>query len=310
MNRFFNLQYKGVMMPHENPHPNRRHFLAATAASISMLASKLPAHAATASARPRLQLGLVTYQWGKDMALADLLEVCGRTGFAGVELRSTHAHGVEPGMSDDRRAEAKRRFADGPVKLVGLGSACEYHAPDQAVVQKNIDDTKAFIDLCAELGGSGVKVRPNALPAEVPVEKTLEQIGKALRVVGDHAAKAGQQIRLEVHGAGTKEIPHMRRIMEVADHPQVVVCWNCNPSDLTGPGFDANFDALAPWMGTVHIHDLRQGKVAYPWDRLFAKLKGCTAQGFTGWCLLEDGAIPADIPAAMTENRSEFDRLS
>jgi hypothetical protein len=26
--------------------------------------------------------------------------------------------------------------------------------------------------------------------------------------------------------------------------------------------------------------------------------------------LLEEGAIPADIPAAMTENRSEFDRLS
>lgn len=297
-------------MPHENPPSNRRHFLTATAASFSMLASRLPAHAAPASARPPLQLGLVTYQWGKDLPLADLLEVCERTGFTGVELRSTHAHGVEPGMSDDRRVEAKRRFADSPVKLVGLGSACEYHAPDPAVVRKNIDDTKAFIDLSAELGGSGVKVRPNALPADVPIEKTLEQIGNALRVVGDYAAKAGQQIRLEVHGAATKEIPHMRRIMEVADHPQVVVCWNCNPSDLTGPGFDANFDALAPWMGTVHIHDLRPGKVDYPWDKLFTKLKACTAKGFTGWCLLEDGAIPTDIPAAMEENRREFDRLS
>jgi sugar phosphate isomerase/epimerase len=294
-----------------NQRADRRRFLTVSAtASMAIMSAKRAAVAGVATARPPLQLGLVTYQWGKDLQLADLLEVCGRTGFAGVELRSTHAHGVEPGMSSDRRAEAKRRFSDGPVKLVGLGSACEYHAPDQAVVRKNIDDTKAFIDLCAELGGSGVKVRPNALPAEVPVEKTLEQIGRSLRVVGEYAAQAGQQIRLEVHGAGTKEIPHMRRIMEVADHPQVVVCWNCNPSDLAGPGFEANFELLAPWMGTVHIHDLRPGKVDYPWDRLFAKLTACTAKGFTGWCLLEDGAIPTDIPAAMEENRCEFARLA
>jgi sugar phosphate isomerase/epimerase len=251
----------------------------------------------------------VTYNWGKDLPLPELLAVCARTRFSGVELRSGHAHGVEPGLGAQQRAEVRRRFADSPVQLVGLGSACEFHAADQAVVRRNIDLTKAFIDLSAELGGSGVKVRPNSLPAEVPIEKTLEQIGNALRVVGDYAAMAGQQIRLEVHGRGTQEIPRIKRIMEVADRPHVVVCWNCNPTDLTGPGFDANFAALAPWMGTVHIHDLRPGKVDYPWDVLFAKLKACMAAGFTGWCLLEDGAVPADIETAMEENRRQFERL-
>jgi sugar phosphate isomerase/epimerase len=288
----------------------RRRFLAGSAAaSAAALAGSLPVVSAAADPT-KLRLGLVTYQWGKAMPLPELLDVCGRTGFGGVELRSTHAHGVEPGMSADKRADVRKRFADSPVKLVGLGSACEYHAVDQAVVRRNIDETKAFIDLSAELGGSGVKVRPNGLPKEVPVEKTLEQIGMALRVVGDHAAQAGQQIRVEVHGAGTQEIPHMRKIMEVANHPHVVVCWNCNPTDLNGPGFAANFDALAAWMGTVHIHDLRPGKVNYPWDQLFPRLKACTAPGFTGWCLLEDGAVPADIPAAMDENRKLFDRLA
>ena len=298
-------------MHHVNQRADRRNFLAVAAtASMAIMSAKRAAVAGVATARPPLQLGLVTYQWGKDLSLPELLDACAQTHFGGVELRSTHAHGVEPGMSGSQRAETRRRLADSPVKLVGLGSACEYHSPDPAVVRKNIDETKAFVDLCAELGGSGVKVRPNALPADVPVEKTLEQIGNSLRVVGDYAAKAGQQIRLEVHGAGTKEIPHMKRIMEVANHPHVVVCWNCNPSDLTGPGFDANFDTLAPWMGTVHIHDLRPGKIDYPWKQLFAKLKICTAAGFTGWCLLEDGAIPADTPGAMMENRREFARLA
>jgi sugar phosphate isomerase/epimerase len=253
-----------------------------------------------------LKLGLVTYQWGKDMPLADLLGTCEKAHFEGVELRSTHRHGVEPSMSASARSEAKKRFADSPVALVGLGSACEYHAVDQAVVRKNIDETKAFLDLCAELGGTGVKVRPNGLPKEVPVAKTLEQIGKALHEVGSYAAKLQQQIRVEVHGAGTQEIPNMRKIMEVADHPNVVVCWNCNPTDLQGAGFEANYDSLAPWMGTVHIHDLRPGKVNYPWDKLFERLRVCDAKGFTGWCLLEDGATPEDIPAAMLENLALF----
>jgi sugar phosphate isomerase/epimerase len=294
-----------------NPTTSRRNFLSIATASAAipfLPRNSLRAATATPSA-VALKLGLVTYQWGKDFSLAELLEVCEQAKYSGVELRSTHKHGVEPSLNATQRAEAKKRFADSPVALVGFGSACEYHASNPAVVQKNIDETKAFIDLSAELGGTGVKVRPNGLPQDVPVEKTLEQIGNSLRIVGEYAAKANQQIRLEVHGKGTQEIPNMRRIMEVADHPNVVVCWNCNPTDLRGAGFEANFDELAKWMGTVHIHDLRPGKVDYPWPALFKKLKACDAKGFTGWCLMEDGATPADIPAAMIENHSLFQSM-
>jgi sugar phosphate isomerase/epimerase len=309
--------FKAIMSQHDlsgissksHPTTERRKFLTLSAASS--LAIALNRTHLLASGQPstnaKLKLGLVTYQWGKDLSLEELLKVCQETHYTGVELRSTHKHGVEPSMSPSQRTEAKKRFADSPVALVGLGSACEYHSIDQTVVAKNIDQTKAFIDLSAELGGSGVKVRPNGLPKEVSVEKTLEQIGKSLRIVGEYAAKANQQIRLEVHGKGTQEIPNMKRIMEQADHPNVVVCWNCNPTDLVGDGFDAHFDALAKWMGTIHIHDLRPGKVDYPWAALFKKLKTCTASGFTGWCLMEDGATPADIPATMLENYRLFE---
>ncbi len=291
---------------------NRRRFLAtSTSTAIGLMVANSYSHANSVyRSKVNLKLGLVTYQWGKDMTLPELLDVCEKTHYAGVELRSTHKHGIEPSLNSAQRSEAKKRFADSPIQLVGLGSACEYHAADTSIVQKNIDETKAFIDLCAELGGSGVKVRPNGLPKDVPVEKTLEQIGKSLRIVGQYAANANQQIRLEVHGKGTQEIPNMKTIMEIADHPNVVVCWNCNPTDLTGPGFEANFDALSRWMGTIHIHDLRPGKVDYPWEPLVEKLKACTAASFTGWCLMEDGATPPDIPAAMAENYEIFQRLS
>jgi hypothetical protein len=137
--------------------PSRREMMTRTMAwSLGAMATMGDSHAFGKSplAAVPLKLGLVTYQWGKDLSLVDLLDVCKQTKYAGVELRSTHRHGIEPSMNTAQRSEAKKRFADSPVALVGLGSACEYHAVSPSVVEKNIDETKAFIDLSAELGGS------------------------------------------------------------------------------------------------------------------------------------------------------------
>lgn len=292
----------------------RREFLVGAATVAAGVATgRLTAPAVAGSqdeTASKLKLGLVTYNWGKDWDLPTLIKHCAQTGFAGVELRSTHRHGVEISLDAAARQEVKKRFADSPVQCVGPGSACEYHSADPAVVRRNIEETKAFVKLCHDIGGSGVKVRPNGLPDGVPVEKTLEQIGRALNVCGRFAADYGVQIRVEVHGRGTKEIPNMKKIMDVAEHPNVAVCWNCNSADLQGAGFEANYQMLSDRMGTVHLHDLRPGKNDYPWDKLFPRLLACDAPGFTGWCLLEDGNVPEDIVGAMRQNRRQFDELA
>ena len=41
-----------------------------------------------------------------------------------------------------------------------------------------------------------MKVRPNGMPKDVPEEKTLEQIGRALIELGEFAEGYGQQVRL------------------------------------------------------------------------------------------------------------------
>jgi len=285
----------------------RRLLLGSGAAAAVGLLPRWRLLAAQPAEPAKLKLGLVTYNWGKNWDIPTIIKNCSETGFTGVELRSTHRHGVEISLNDSQRQVVRQRFADSGVELMGLGSACEYHAADAAVVQKNIDETKQFIDLCHAVGASGVKVRPNGLPADVPVEKTLEQIGKALNTVAKYGADHGVQIRLEVHGRGTSEPAHIRTIMEVADHPNNVVCWNCNPGDLKGPGFAENYQMGQHRMGTVHIHDLTKDN--YPWDELFEQLKSCTAPGFTGWTLLEDGSVPKDIVGAMHANRKAWEGL-
>jgi sugar phosphate isomerase/epimerase len=236
-----------------------------------------------------MQLGLVTYNWGKDWDLPTLIKNCEQTGFRGVELRSTHKHGVEPSLSTAERETVAKRFADSSVELVGLGSACEYHSPDPAVVKKNIEETKAFIHLCHDCGGTGVKVRPNGLPAGVPVQKTLEQIGKALGEVAAYGEGFGVQIRLEVHGRGTGELPNIRKIMDAAGHSNATVCWNSNPTDLEGKGLEYNFKLVQDRLGEViHIHDLISD---YPWRQLFGLLKRAR---YDGWTLVEEGAATSD----------------
>jgi sugar phosphate isomerase/epimerase len=267
---------------------SRRTFLAnasfATGALgwMSQLATAATASSATPAAnarRSRMKLGTVTYNLAKDWDVATIIRNCAAAQFDGVELRTTHAHKVEVALTPQERAETKKRFADSPVSLWSLGSAFEYHTPDPARLRKEIEATKEYIVLAQDVGATGVKVRPNGLPKEVPVEKTLEQIGRSLRELGEFAAGHGQEIRLEVHGTGTSHVPHIRRIMDVADHPKVGVCWNSNQSDLDGDGFDANFDLLRRKIFTVHMRDLFLEE--YPFRKLLTRLNETNFTGYT-----------------------------
>lgn len=229
-----------------------------------------------------MKLGTVTYNLAMDWDVPTIIKNCTEAKFEGVELRTTHKHGVEVTLAKAERAEIRKRFADSAVALASLGSAFDYHTPDQAKLKKDIAATKEYIVLAQDVGAGGVKVRPNGLPKEVPVEKTLEQIGRSLRELGEFAANHGQRVYVEVHGTGTSLVPHMKTMMDVANHPQVGVCWNSNQTDLAGDGFDANFNALKRKIMTVHMRDLYLEE--YPFRKL---LTGLTASGFTGFCFAE-----------------------
>lgn len=226
-----------------------------------------------------MKLGLVTYNIGKDWDVPTLIQKCTELGIEGVELRTTHAHGVEPTLTEQERKDVRARFEDSPVTLWGLGSTCEYHSPDAAEVQKQIDITRDFCELAQDVGAAGVKVRPNNLPDEVPVEKTLEQIGKSLTTCGEIAADHGVEIWMEVHGRGTSHPPHCRTIMDHCGHASVGVCWNSNPGEAQDGSVKPYFDLLNDHIKSCHITEL--ANEAYPWKELFSLLKGIGYDRFT-----------------------------
>lgn len=275
----------------------RRHFLQTASlglgsfatASFARAADKLkkkendkPTPTSFVTGKSPHHLGMVTYNLGAEWDIATIIKNCAAAKFEGVELRTSHKHGVEVTLGQAERAEVKKRFADSPVKLWSLGSAFDFHTPDQAKLRSDIASTKEYLTLAQDVGATGVKVRPNGLPKEVPAEKTLEQIGRSLRELGEFAENLGLQVRLEIHGSGTAHVPHIKTILDVAAHKQVGACWNSNPSDLDGAGFDANFDLVKGRIFTVHLRDISLEE--YPFRRLFTRLN---ESGFSGFVFAE-----------------------
>jgi sugar phosphate isomerase/epimerase len=268
---------------------HRRGFLQAAGA---LTASGLAAAPATAAFPPvgrtiiPFRLGIVTYNIAATWDIPTMLRICRNVGLSPVELRTTHKHGVEPGLSPAQRREVRHRFADAGVEIWGCGTVCEFHSPSRVVVQRNIDTCRRFVDLAADIGGRGVKVRPNDLPQGIAVQRTLEQIGRSLAACGRAADGAGVEIWLEVHGRGTAHPPHIRTIMETANHPRVGVTWNSNASDVVNGSVAEYFRLLRPWIKSCHINELHSG---YPYRELFRLLR---ESGYDRVTLAEIAGMP------------------
>ncbi len=225
-----------------------------------------------------MRLGLVTYNLAKDWDIPTMIKNAEATGFEAVELRTTHKHGVEPTLTAEQREAVKNQFSRSRVQLLSLGTVCEYHAANAAEVERNIEETRRFIVLAHDVGAIGVKVRPNGFPEGVPREKTLRQIGEALRVCGEYGLRYGVEVWLEVHGRGTQEPPNIRAIMEASNHPNVGVCWNSNPTDVVNGSVKQSFGLLSKWIRNCHITELHSG---YPYREFFGLLRGMGYERYT-----------------------------
>jgi hypothetical protein len=218
----------------------RRGFLAGAGACLVPAAlpaavGDVPANPAPA-ALPPLKLGLVTYNLAKSWDIETIIKNCTETKFEAVELRTTHAHGVESSLSAEKRSEVRKRFEGSAVKLASLGTAFEFHSADPQEVRKNIDGAKEYAKLAADVGAKGIKVRPNGFQTQkgISEEDTLRQIGRAL---------AGRRVRGGARHPGARRgagracrLPNLRKYRSLKIHANVFVCWNSNQEDLLDGG--------------------------------------------------------------------------
>ncbi len=268
----------------------RRDFLMRSAALTATLATPF---SFAAEAKKGLKLGLTTYMIGSKWTIPELIEFLPKFGIFGVELRTDmkFAHGIELASGKAARAEAAKRLADSPVRLVGVASGERFDSPDADKLAKAIERTKELLQLCADLGAPGLRVFPNDFHKEVPEEKTLAQIAGALKKLAPVASGLGVELRLEAHGS-VGLLPNLATIAQAVGEPGIRVILNSDFRDTAGEGLAANLEKVRPYLaGTVHMHDLtaKNYTEAKFYETQLAFLKRA---GWSGYCMLEIGDKP------------------
>ncbi len=267
--------------------PTRRSFIQTAALGAAALTTGTTKVSASVSApgtgkkTPPLKLGLMSYNLGKDWDIDTVIKNCSEAGWVHAELRTTHGHGIEVSLSKTERAEVKKRFEDSPLEAISLASGYQYWYPDPAELKKNIEGTKEYLQLAADVGAIGIRVFPNASAEDVSSDKMLKQTGEALAEVGEFGYNLGVDVRACVHGKGTGNIPAMKRIVDYSKSDHVYINWNCMASDTEGAGLKANFNMIKDRIRGVHLHELHSD---YPY-RDFLKL--LRASGYDGYCNAE-----------------------
>ena len=151
-------------------------------------------------------------------------------------------------------------------------------------MKKNIETCKQFIELVHDIGGKGVKVRPNGVPKGADPQKTFEQIGKALIECGKAARDAGRRnLGRGARGRHGRAEEHPAPSWTPAGIPSVGLTWNSNATDLDAKkSVEPAFELLKPWIRSCHINDLENDKKGtYPYRELFALFRAMDYDRYT-----------------------------
>jgi len=235
-----------------------------------------------------MKLSLLTYLLGKDYPLDELLAVCARYGYRGVECRAQlgHKHGIELETTAEERAAIKAAFAASPVNLAGISTSCRFEFAEPEKVAEHVDLAKQFIDLAADVGAPQIRVFGNAFPKGSDKDRVVRQVGESLRAIAEHADTSGVDCNLEMHG-DFYYWEHTLRAVEIADHPRIGIVYNCDARETRWGPIRAFIDPIAPYLRHVHMHNLEHDD--YPYPELFRILRNL---GYAGYLSLECNQSP------------------
>ena len=250
---------------------------------------------------PPLKLGLMTYLIGSQWDLDTIIKNCTQTKYLQAELRTGQKHGVEISLNKAQRQEVKQKVADSALESIALASAYSYHHPDQSALRADIEGTKQYLQLAADVGAVGIRVFPNDLPDAVPEEKTMEQIGKSLAEVGKVGHDLGVEVRVCIHGRKTTQISVIKKILDYSQSPHVYLNWNCGQDDTRELGLQGNYDLLKDRITGVHLHDLDREN--YPYRDFFQLLR---LNGYKGFCNCEVSRVSCEPIEFMRSYRALF----
>lgn len=197
-------------------------------------------------------LGCPSWSW------KTILETADRLGYAALELRGIAGEmdlPKVPELSGTCLAATKKDLAALGIVVSDLGASARMHEKDPATREKQLDESRRFIDLAQAMGVKYVRVFGDKIPEGEPKEEVLKRVVDGFRQMTEYARPAGVTVLIESHG----DFTHSRDLEEIltrAASPQFGLLWDAHHSFVAGGEQPADtFARLGKWIRHTHLKD-------------------------------------------------------
>jgi sugar phosphate isomerase/epimerase len=234
---------------------------------------------------------LNTYETAQQWEVDRIIEVCQSAGYAGIEFLQDfkQAHGLEAAASDEHVLAIKEKMQAAGLITASLTSCCHFHDPAEADRRTHFAQVKRVIDQAVMMDCDHVRVLGDRVPDDDQArEAVLANVAAAVQELGDYAAPKGITVSIEAHGSFTDPLL-VTRVVQAADRPNVGIVFNSQwrvgantgwslPADA--PSIAPLYDLLAPYITSVHTHEMEKPEV-WGYYREFFRL--LVRDGYNGY---------------------------
>src|SRR5690349_636145 len=103
---------------------------------------------------------LNTYQTVQTWALNEIIAICQKTGYEGIEFLQDReqAHGLEADATTETILAARKKMQSAGLIVASLTSCCAFHHPEEAERQRSLAQVRRVIDQAVQIGCDQVRV--------------------------------------------------------------------------------------------------------------------------------------------------------
>jgi glucosamine-6-phosphate deaminase len=191
--------------------------------------------------------------------LARVLDVAGREGYDGVELRfleDDDALWARPELSGPGLAETRRRLADAGLAVSCVDTRSFFHDPDRSARTKARDEAQRCLELAAQLGAPGIRVFGDRVQPGADRDATRGWIAEAMQALAEAGASTGTGVWIESHGDFARAADTLSILERVPARTAGVVWDPANAFEAAGEEPAEGARALGPRIRHVHLKDL------------------------------------------------------
>ena len=188
------------------------------------------------------------------LELREALALVKSSGYGGFEPRigSGHMHGIEPGISPEKRREAMNIAADSGVVLCCLATSVQLASRDK--LPAAMDAARQAIELCVDMGIPRMRVFGGPIDEGCTRREAIEQVASALDALSAEIGGDDVCLCLETHDSWC-EPAHVAAVMQLCRGRHVGVNWDLmHPALAAHADIHETFGLLRPYIRHVHMH--------------------------------------------------------